>query len=127
MLKAGQTILLPNPGQASLHLWIVLFAPDSVTHETVIVNLTTQRTHSDTTVVLQPNEHAFVQHPTVVFYADARIVDAKHLVALMEAGAFPAHQDCSPAILLKIQQGLCVSPHTPQKVKAFAGRILPKP
>lgn len=126
MLKAGQTILLPKPGQTALHLWIVLFAPDPATHETVIVNLTSLRTHSDTTAILQPGEHGFVQHPTIVFYADARLVDAKQLLALIKAGTFQSHQDCSAALLLKVQQGLLASPMTPQKVKLFAARQ-PKP
>lgn len=119
MLKAGQTILLPKPGHATLHLWVIVLAPDSVTHETVIVNLTSQKPHSDNTVVLQPGEHPFVQHPTVVFFADARIVDAKHITAAMQADTGQPHQDCSAALLLKIQQGLFVSIMTPQKVKFF--------
>lgn len=122
MLKAGQTILLPKPGQATLHLWVIVLAPDPASQETVIVNLTSQRTHSDTTVVVQPGEHPFVQHPTVVFFADARIVDANHIAAAMKAGTFHTHQDCSAALLLKIQQGLLASTMTPQKVKLFAGR-----
>ena len=122
MLKAGQTILLPKPGHSTPHLWVVLLAPDPVSHETVIVNLTSQKTHSDNTVVLQPGEHPFVQHPTVVFFADARIVDAKHIAAAMEAGTFQSHQDCSAALVLRIQHGLLASTMTPQKVKLFAGR-----
>ncbi|MEJ1971023.1 MAG: hypothetical protein WDM96_00380 [Lacunisphaera sp.] len=60
-----------------------------------------------------------MQHPTVVFYADARIVDVKHVTAAIQAGTFQTHQDCSPATLLRIQQGLLASPHTSKKVKAF--------
>jgi len=124
MLKAGQTILLPKPGQETMHLWVVVVAPDPASHETVIVNLTTQRPHSDNTVVLQLGAHPFVLHPTVVVFADARIVDAKPLMALMKAGTFQAHQDCSPVLLLRIQQGLLASAHTPQKVKTFVGQRL---
>lgn len=122
MLKAGQTILLPKPGHSTPHLWVVLLAPDPVSNETVIVNLTSQKTHSDNTVVLNPGEHPFVQHPTVVFFADARIVDAKLVAAAMQAGAFQALDNCSDAMLLKIQQGLLASSLTPQKVKLFASR-----
>lgn len=63
-----------------------------------------------------------MQHPTVVFFADARIVDAKHIAAATQAGAFQALDDCSDAMLLKIQQGLLASTMTPQKVKLFASR-----
>ena len=73
MLKAGQTILLPKPGLATLHLWVVAIAPDSASYDAVIVNFSTQRHQSDNTVVLQPGDHPFVQHATVVFFADARL------------------------------------------------------
>jgi hypothetical protein len=124
MLKAGQTILLPKPGQDTLHLWVIVLASDPVTHEIVIVNLTTQRHQSDGTVVLQPGAHPFVQHATVVFYADARISDAKLIAAAIEAGTFRTHDDCSPELLFRIQQGLFASPHTPKKVKSFAATRL---
>lgn len=124
MLKAGQTILLPKPGQDTAHLWVVVVSVNEKTNETVIVNLTTQRTHSDTTVVLQKGEHPFVQHPTVVHYIDARIIDAKQLERAIEAGTFRSHSDCTQATLQRIQEGLFTSPFTPQKVKLFAGKIL---
>ena len=124
MPRAGQTLLLPKPGHDTKHLWVVAVAANPATQEVVIVNLTTQRPHSDATVVLQPSDHEFVNHPTVVFYADARIVDGRTIDAAIEGGMFPTHRDCSPALLLRIQQGLFDSPHTPQKVKLFATYLL---
>ncbi len=70
MLQAGQTILLPKPGSDIAHLWVVLTAPD-VTGTVVLVNFTTQRAHSDPTLILQPGDHRFIKHPTAVHYADA--------------------------------------------------------
>lgn len=127
MLKAGQTLLLPKPGQTTPHLWVVVVAPDPASHETVLVNLTTLRSHSDNTVVLQPGDHPFVQHTTVVFFADARIVEAKAIAAALKSGIFQSHQDCSAPLLLRIQHGLFASPHTPQKVKTFVTRRLFQP
>ena len=120
MLKAGQTLLLPKPGQDVSHLWVVLLDPDPRTHETVIVNLTTQREHSETTTVLKPGEHPFVKHPTVAYYADARIADGRAIAAAIESRTYPAREICSAALLEKLREGLLASTFTPRKVKAHA-------
>lgn len=124
MLKAGQTILLPKPGQDTYHLWVILLAQEPAMNETVMVNLTTQREHSDKTTILQTGDHPFVVHTTAVHYADARIVDARKIAAALENGAFPTHCDCSGALLDKIRSGLFASPFTPGKVKTYVAQRL---
>jgi hypothetical protein len=124
MLKAGQTLLLPKPGHDVSHLWVLVLSSDPITTETVIVNLTTQRAHSDTTLVLQTGEHSFVKHPSAVHYGDARIVDGRVIEAAITAGTFPVHGDCSAALLKRIQDGLIASPFTPGKVKAYVKQRL---
>lgn len=119
MLKAGQTLLLPKPGHDVSHLWVLVLSSDPVTMETVIVNMTTQRSHSDSTLVLLVGEHPFVRHPSVVHYEDARIVDGRAIEAALLAGTFPALSDCSAALLKRIQEGLLNSPFTPGKVKTY--------
>ena len=127
MLRAGQTLLLPKPGQDVSHLWVVLFAADPVTSETVIVNLISLRDHSDQTLLLQAGEHPFIRHSTVVHYADARIVGGRALAAALAAGTFPSHNDCSAQLLEKMRQGLIASPFTARKVKDYARRRLSAP
>ena len=58
-LSAGSTFLLPVKLEWKNHLFIVLFDPNS-SRETVIVNLTTAKPHSDRTTVLQQGEHPFI-------------------------------------------------------------------
>ena len=50
MLKAGQTLLLPKPGHDVSHIWVLVLSSDPVTMETVMVNVTTRRAHSDSTL-----------------------------------------------------------------------------
>ena len=71
MLGLGDTVILPKPGHETEHLWALVTAVDPQNGEAVMVNLTTRRPHSDTTTVLQPGDHPFVDRPTVAFYADA--------------------------------------------------------
>ena len=59
------------------HLWIVVIELPRSPKEVVIVNLTSRKPNSDTTVVLQSDTHRFVKHETVVNYFDAKIVSKK--------------------------------------------------
>jgi hypothetical protein len=118
MLQAGQTILLPKPGHETAHLWVVLTAPDAQ-GQAMIVNFTTLRPHSDTTVVIQPGEHPFVTHATAVHYADARLTTAAAIAGAIASGHFRAHRDCSPALLQRLLLGALASPYTPEKIKRY--------
>jgi hypothetical protein len=90
-----------------------------------MVNVTTQRPHSDTTTVLNRGDHPFIQRPSVVLYADARTVDARLLDQAVTSGAFRAHTVFSGPILGRIQAGLQTSPFTPKKIKeSFAKAVI---
>ncbi len=117
MLNLGDTVMLPKPGQEKEHLWALITAPDPESGDAIMVNLTTQRPHSDTTTIIQPGVHPFVDRPTVVFYADARIVDVKILEEGLRHGPVRQHAALSPELLQRIQAGLFVSRFTPQRIK----------
>ena len=82
-----------------------------------MVNVTTQRPHSDTTTILNAGDHPFVQKPSVIFYADARMVDTRLLDAAVQRGACRAHAAFQPVVLARIQAGIAASPFTPRKIK----------
>ena len=117
MLTLGDTVMLPKPGHEKEHLWALVTAPDPESGDAVMVNLTTQRPHSDTTTIIQPGEHPFVDRPTVVFYADARIVDVKNLEAALRQGLVRQHAPLSPELLQRIQKKLFASNFTPEKIE----------
>lgn len=84
---AGATYLLPYPANDSPHLFVVLTEPTSENHPRVaIVGLTTKIGSSDTTVVLSPSDHSFLNKWTVAFYARMRIVRVDELKALAFGG-----------------------------------------
>ena len=80
MADLGDAFMLRKPGQQTEHLWVLVTgrrlagAGFGRVGEAIMVNITTHRAHSDTTTVLQPGEHPFIDRPSVVFYADARPV-----------------------------------------------------
>ena len=71
-LSAGSTFLLPRRLEWKEHLFIILLDPDSEGN-TVIVNLTTAKPHSDRTTVLHEDDHPFISRETVVNYSEALI------------------------------------------------------
>ena len=79
MAGLGDSFMLPKPGHDTEHVWVLITRPDPQTHEAIMVNVTTQRPHSDTTTILNDGEHPFVKRPSVIFYADARMVDVRLL------------------------------------------------
>lgn len=121
MISRGDAFLIPAPGSPTPpHLWIVLTEPDPHTFECVIVSVTTLRYGEDQTVILQRGDNSFIRHQSVVYYADAQIVNARRLEACVVAGAAQRHEECSADILKLVQDGVLASPFTPNKVHDFA-------
>lgn len=117
MLSLGDTLLLPKPGHETYHLWVLLTAANPQSGEVIIVNLTTERPHSDKTVVIQRGEHRFVDHPTVVFYSDARLARVAALESAVNHRIANLHDPLNPSLLGRVQEGLLASPLTPAKIK----------
>ena len=117
MLTVGDTVMLPKPGHEKEHLWALITAPDPESGDAIMVNLTTQRPHSDTTTIIQPGEHPFVDRPTIVFYADARTVNVNALEGALRQGVVRQHTALSAELLQRIQKGLFVSRFTPNKIE----------
>ena len=117
MLTIGDTVMLPKPGYEKEHLWALITLPDPESGDAIMVNLTTQRPHSDTTTIIQPGEHAFVDRPTVVFYADARMVNVNALEGGLRQGLVRQNAALSAELLQRIQNGLFVSRFTSDKIE----------
>jgi hypothetical protein len=99
------------------HLWLVVAELFDSPTKIVIVNLTTKREGSDTTVILKLGDHPFVKHDTVVNYSDARIFSKDDLIAKIERKFFSTDKIFAENILRTIQQGLLISPYTPKGIK----------
>ena len=91
MAGLGDSFMLPKPGQETKHLWVLITNSDPVTHEAIMVNVTTQRPHSDTTTILKMGDHPFIKQSSVIFYADTRMVNTDLLEAAVARGACQRH------------------------------------
>lgn len=117
-IYAGRTFLLPLPSSEQPHLWIALTHPyECNENKIVIVNLTTLRDWSDTTLVLQRGEHRFIKHDTVVNYKDARVARTDAILATIQNGEASFDEDCTDELLELIQRKALVCTKTPKNVK----------
>lgn len=118
-MHAGDTFLIAFRNTRSIeHLWIAVTEPDS-SGQIVIVSVTTLRNGIDQTVTLQPGDHPFVNHPSVVYFGDAKIVPQQSLEGWLAASVARPHAPCSLELLALIRAGVSASEHTPGKVIAF--------
>ena len=119
LIYPGTCILLPKPRQDIKHLWVVLTKPEGEPAQVVIVNLTTRRQGSDTTVVLKPGDHRFIRQETVVNFSDARFDPVGPLEKISELVGYEFDDDCSDELLQRIREGLLHSPFTPKNILAY--------
>lgn len=115
----GDTLLLPPSNTQKEHLYVVVIGSFGDPKKTIIVNLTTKRSTSDTTVFLQSNQHSFIKHPTVVAYSYAQIVETGALITYANSKENSSHQSFDQNVLSIIQEGILKSDFTPNEVKAF--------
>lgn len=124
-LCAGATLLMPSGNQGN-HLYIALNDPSPFENygphpSVILVNLSSIRDglSYDKTCVLPAGVHPFIKRDSFVFYRNARIEQAGHVVQLVERGVFSAHQPVSAAVLEAVKAGLYQSPFTKREFKQF--------
>jgi hypothetical protein len=117
----GQTLLPPKYKNLKNidHLWLILNDPFGPDEEVVVINFTSQKPYSDTTVVLGIGDHDYIDRPTVVSYVDAKIRKKSELTTLVAHGLVAEHSPASPQLLKKLQDGLGNSPHTKNGIFEF--------
>ena len=125
-IRTGRCFEAGLPGQTP-HLWIIASVDvdgDGTPVSVVLVNLTTLRQTSDTTVVLQRGDHPYVTRDSAVAYDFARVTEAQKVYLLTLYAAQGFREDLDPHVLTRIQCGVLASPRTPPEVKrACRGRF----
>jgi len=134
-MRCGDTLLfdadvivpdieIDSSATPNLHLWIVITEPRPPDFQCVIVSVTTQKPHSDATVVLRPGDHPFITRDSVIQYLDARFADARGLDDIIEKGLAKRRDSCSPELLERIQDGVGHSRFLPKKFVAYCNERL---
>jgi hypothetical protein len=115
-LNVGDTFLLSIPPNDK-HLFVVIAPARSGKY--LCVNLTSKRNNSDTSCVLQPGDHPFVKHESVINYKDTREVDPAVIQNQISRGNSQPYQSVSSEVLNRIQQGGLISKRLKNKYKEY--------
>lgn len=105
------------------HLWIIITDVDKDSDLIVIVSLTTLRRNADQTVILRKGDHPFIDHESIVYFADARLTELKSIDALVTAGTIKQQASCSANLLKEIQAGTLACDLTPNKILFFCRKM----
>ena len=75
----------------------------------------------DQTCLLNAHEHRFIRHKSYILYRKSRIEPAIVLAEGVIAGTFRRDVDLNAQTFLRVRNGICKSPQTPRKIKAYLG------
>ncbi len=124
MIEPGETLLGFDFGN-HLHIFISRETRDGFF---ALVSLTTHgrspRCGRGKCVIVQPDDHPWVNRPSCVPYRRALLTPARPLVDAKRQGTLRQHAPCSPALLRRFQEGALRDPETPSDVRAVARDML---
>lgn len=122
-LKKG-TVLIPS-GTAldpqKYHLFVVCSDACEEGKHLLVPIATWINNFCDDTCRLIAGEHRFVKHPSYILYRKARIEAGADLVKGVEDKVLSPDDSMNGQTFLRIANGVCRSPQTPRKIKAYAG------
>ena len=114
MIEEGATFIIPDPrGRLDPHLWVIVSDPSQDPDDVLIVNFTTRTDRSDESCNVEPGEHPFVKHRTVVEYRGAKRVSARQLDQLLANTRLELREPVSQELLARIRAGAAISDFIP--------------
>ena len=119
MLTIGSTLVIYTPPKCeSEHLYIIIAIQKS-TGKALVVNVTSFKKGCDTSCILRIGQHKFLNHTSIVNYADAQIVEISILDDLLKRKLIKPHDPVSSIQLKRIQQCGLTSSALPTKFLDF--------
>lgn len=89
-----------------------------------VVSVTTRIRTSETLVVLQPGDHPFIRHESVIGYRYSDIMTLTKIENIIATGRAKRREPITEALLGRIRAGLLESDFTPNGVRQFVKAVL---
>jgi hypothetical protein len=129
-LKSGDAFLYPmNSSGLKHHLHIVATDPDE-NGLVAIASLTSLKGAKDQTVIIRQGEHPFIRWETVVFFAQAFLIEVSAIEEWLSNGDAQSQVAITHTLLSEIQDGFIASDSTKNRVRDFVAayreRIRPR-
>lgn len=115
---------MASPANPTRHLWVAVTDPDPQTGEVVIANITTQAPGRDQTCILNPGDHPFLKHESVMNYAEAMIPTEESVERAARGRVVQWDVPLAPAVLSRVQLGCIASNQTEPAVKEAVKKAL---
>lgn len=118
------TILIPSGpsnDEGRKHLFVICTDPCAAGQQLLVPISKMVNDLCDETCILQKYEHEFLSHVSYAFYRKSRIEYVYTLKNGVEEGLFTLKAPFNGQTFIRIKNGICLSPHTPRKVKFYFG------
>jgi hypothetical protein len=123
MLAPGDTFLFAEEDDEKLHLNIVITQPNE-SGEVVTVSVMTRHRRSDAMVPLERGDHPFIERPSVIAFAYAKIVIVADIERLIQGGDAFKREPIAEKFVIRARDGCLESEDTPGDVVQFLGDLL---
>lgn len=107
------------PAGDERHLMIVATDPTHPGGRVVVVRVTTFSQYKDGECVLEPGDHPFIKHKSLVCYRDAILCKVGKVLEQLERGLMLREGAVSPEVVDRIQEGARRSSSFPKECAAF--------
>lgn len=118
MIGYGDTFMFADEDDSDAHLHIVITPPTQL-DEVIVVSITSRRKRSDTTTCFEVGDHAYVRHPSVIFFRKARITTIGAIEALISNYDAKKKEPMDEKHLKRCRAGLIESEQTTNEVRQF--------
>lgn len=102
-----------------MHLFIICTDPCARGLQVIVPIATWTNKLCDSTTILNDGDHPFVNRKSYVLYRKSETVSNDGLIKGIEDGTLKLRDDLSDKIYTEVVSGICVSIHTPKKVKRY--------
>ena len=105
-IRAGMCIELQSSRNGMWHPYIVITEPEGNPLEVAVVNFTEYKANVDETAIFEAGEHPRLGKKSMINYMEGQVVPVDGLERLIKRHPHRLHEECEPAILKKIQDGV---------------------
>jgi mRNA-degrading endonuclease toxin of MazEF toxin-antitoxin module len=117
-MDCGDAFMIDDDDETKEHLHVVLTKP-AADGEVITVPICTRHRWSEVLVCVEPGDHPFIEHSSIVAYRHARIRKCASIQRAIECGKARSKEHVSESLLARMQAGLLDSDFVANEVRAF--------
>lgn len=117
-MRKGWALLVPSGPKDKSHLFFLL-NEGADTDGAVLAPVCSIHPRADTTCLLHPGDHPFIDHESYIDYRQCRTDPFRHLGDCIQSGYFQRKEDASDELIERIAQGVYLSKHVRPRIRGL--------